>query len=119
MEENFLMNGNSIKLRDIFCLPKGKEWFTRSELLTFDLNPDFVVRLCKHLKLDLDETAAATNVCFANSPEVRADFRTTFNKLDIINFIVGEYPAGKTYFRTTEILFPGDPISFWTAIAPV
>ena len=90
--------------------------FTSRELFSLKLSADFIDHLCERLKLDFDETTANGNVCFADSREVRADFRTSFNKLDIINFIAREHPERKTYFSTTEFSLPEDALSFWSAI---
>jgi hypothetical protein len=109
-------NQKPVKLMEIFPLPPGKKAFTRAEMLEFELKEDFINTLCDQLKLDFDEIASESNVCLANSREVRAEFRTSFNKSDIINLIAVKHPERKKFFRDTEVLIPGDAISFWAEI---
>ena len=57
----------------------------------------------------INENEANGNVCFANNPELRPDFKTTFTIKDIKNYLLG-------LKKTQNITGPNDAEAFWKIV---
>ena len=86
----------------------------------FTFNPSVISELENKLALNF-ERGAVTNgkVCFANTGEVRSDFRTTFTSAELLNYIYALVPSSETNFKNEQELylpFPENPEQFWKMV---
>jgi len=71
------------------------------------ISPKLISRFEKATGLTfIDENEANGDVCFANNPDLRSDFKTTFTKRDIKKYILG-------LSKRKNIIVPKDAKSFW------
>lgn len=89
-------------------------------LQEFTFNPSVISELENKLALNF-ERGAVTNgkVCFANTGEVRPDFRTTFTSAELLNYIYALVPSSETNFKNEQELylpFPENPEQFWKMV---
>lgn len=71
--------------------------------------------------LYLSENEIIGNVCFANSDEIRSDFKTTFTESDILEYVYGCLQSDgirvtKT-LDTIQLKFPKNKEEFWQIIS--
>ena len=92
------------------------------------LNPEIIHQIATKLSLTFiteKEISSEGEVCFANSPEVRPEFRTTFAPIDILDYIYAVMHSLTYREKYKEFLkidfqripYPKDAVSFWKLVA--
>ncbi|HUH46551.1 MAG TPA: hypothetical protein VLZ54_05305 [Arenibacter sp.] len=93
--------------------------------LAFYLEEEMANYMSKKIGLTFEtEMDAGGNVCFANSPEVRDDFKISFSPMDILNYIHGallSIAQSKEYrsFLAVDppgLPYPKDSVVFWESV---
>ncbi len=76
------------------------------DLYTLQLAPLFIEKIANHFKLTyVDYREAESNLCFAESNELRAEYRITFSKTDVLNNIFLQLPGETFNLERDTILF--------------
>ncbi len=86
-----------------------------------NLNASLIHEFEKRLSLAfVSEMLPDPNVCFANSEEVRPEFKSTFYPIDVFNYVIGVINSRdfvKTYGdfpqNIPRIPYPKNPDTFW------
>lgn len=92
-----------------------------------NLNPEVVIKIAKSLGLTYlaeKEIPPEGAVCFANSPEVRPEFRLTFSPTDIFDYtyavlcsqIYKEKYAAFFNINAPRVPYPKDTTTFWQLV---
>jgi predicted helicase len=95
---------------------------------TPNLNPEIVKQIANHLGFAFTnekEEQTEGEVCFANSPEVRPEFRATFAPIDILDYIYAVLHSPTYREKYKEFLkidfprvpYPKDAATFWKLVA--
>lgn len=90
-----------------------------------ELGEEVVRNIASSTKLVFsDGDAAQNNLCLANDREVRPEYRTSFNKMDVIDYIIAFLPdpadsketkeQGDSHFL--EVPLPENAALFWEAV---
>lgn len=86
----------------------------------FDVNPKITVVFSKIVGLlFIHENEEKGNVCFANSNEIRNDFKTTLTKSDILYYTLGCLKKEMKEANRTDIgrlKLPKTPEEFWKIV---
>ena len=64
-----------------------------------------------------NQTKSEGNVCFANSDELRPEFRETFTSADLMNYEYALLNSNKYFKLLTTDLLPKDRKIFWELVA--
>lgn len=103
-----------IKLQEIFIAEAEQSVYRKKDLFKLKIKPDFSNVLAARLNLRyLENDSAESNLCFANKKEVRAEFRTTFNKMDIIHYVSSFITKVTVDLGKVEIPLPENAAAFW------
>jgi len=103
-----------ILLKEVFIGQPKKAVYHKQDLFALKIKPAFIHTLAAHLKLSYQESASLEgNVCFANNSEVRPEFRTVFNKVDIIRYVSSFLTKAAFDLEAEEVPFPQNPTMFW------
>jgi len=70
-------------------------------------------RLARHLGLAFIAEPDDTNICFANDPSLRPEFRQSFTEEDLMNYLY----ALTTAQPTNTAYLPADTAEFWHLVA--
>lgn len=97
----------------------------QNQELTFYLEEGMINWMSKKMGLTFEtEMEAGGNVCFANSLEVRDDFKISFSPLDILDYIYGVLHTTTYNEESKDFLkmnppglpYPKDSAAFWESI---
>ena len=106
-----------VALREIFISQPNKHIYRKPELHTLKINLDFIKAMANQLNLSfLENEVLESNTCFANNSEVRPEFRTTFNKMDLISYVsnVNNFTEKDNFnLKNEAVPFPRSAIDFW------
>ena len=106
-----------ITLEKIFLAQLKKQNYNKQDLFTLQINPDMLKIMATQLNLNFRESdSIESNLCFANHSEVRAEFRTTFNKMDIIRYASSFIIKDTFYLENEEVPLPENALKFWEAV---
>ena len=106
-----------LTLQRIFIAQPDKRLYSKQELFDLKLHADFLNEMADRLELNYDESeSTASSVCFANSKEVRPEFRTIFSRKDIIQYVVACLKKNCFELDSDEIPFPMNVSAFWLAV---
>lgn len=90
-----------------------------------DINPEVIQKIESLINLPFAlDVEDISNVCFANSPEVRDDFKTSFNMVDVLHYAyaVSYATSGLEDFEnldkgdTFNVVYPTDSDIFWQVV---
>lgn len=86
--------GTCIKSRDygtFLCFfPTSGRPSALNRAITFSLGEGMIDQISERIGLVFEPgTETGGNVCFANSPELRDDFKISFSAIDVLNYIQG------------------------------
>lgn len=105
---------------------KGQKTIEDIEVRTPNLNSEIVNQIAKKLNLTFTNEKETTEgeVCFANSEEVRPEFRLTFAPIDILDYIyaVLHSPAYREKYKEflkidfPRVPYPKDANTFWQLV---
>ena len=109
----------TIKLSEIFIPNPNQRIYPKETLFDLKLHDNFVRALADRLAVFYSENnGVESNLCFANSLDVRPEYRTAFEKIDVIHYICALLPAENANLETDEVLLPENAAAFW-ALADV
>ena len=123
-EKSRILQANRADLE--FCIQKIKK--SRAEL-TFSLdalwskqnsennvlNKDIINLFSDHLGLIFLEEQESGNVCFANSDEVRPEYRQTFRWIDLLDYIYA-FAHSSVFKEYQKIILVSDTAIFWKMV---
>lgn len=100
----------------------SEEVFDTDQIITFGLEEEVINHISRKTGLVFElEREAGGNVCFANSPELRNDYKISFSVIDVINYIQRlmctlDYAEKHKEFLKVGFLvlpYPADDVAFW------
>ncbi|MEO9022523.1 MAG: type ISP restriction/modification enzyme, partial [Ginsengibacter sp.] len=105
----------------------GKQNIEKSTIRIPNLNPEIVNQIASNLSLTFTpekEFPSEGEVCFANSEEVRPEFRLTFAPIDILDYIYAVLHSPTYREKYKEFLkinfprvpYPEDTTTFWELV---
>ncbi|MBL0737016.1 hypothetical protein JI750_08990 [Flavobacterium sp. GN10] len=109
-----------------FCISQIKQINTESSF-SFDalfqkrtsetkiVNNDVVKTFSDYLGLLFLEEKESRNVCFANSEEVRPEYRQSFKLIDFLDYIYA-FMHSSVYKESEEIIFTSEATLFWNLV---
>lgn len=109
-----------------FCIQQIKQINTGSSF-AFDVlfqkptsetiiaNNDVVKTFSDYLGLLFLEEKESGNVCFANSEEVRLEYRQSFKLIDFLDYIYA-FMHSSVYKESEEIIFTSEATLFWNLV---
>jgi len=78
-----------------------------------NITPQIIVQFERVTGLTfISDDTSEGNVCFANNPELRPEFKSTFRKSDIKNYLLGLSQSKKKQ----KITLPKDAQTFWKIV---
>lgn len=102
------------KLSEIFVADKGNHLLASNELRNLKLQPHFLQQISELFRLTYKEGSIQSNdVCFANSSDVRADYRNTFFKEDVLEIVLLQI-RGRVNLENDKVYFPKSPQDFFS-----
>ena len=79
------------------------------------INKDMVKHFANHLGLLFLKEKEAGNVCFANSEEVRPEYRQSFRLMDFLDYIYA-FMHSLVYKETQKIIISSESVVFWKLV---
>ena len=118
----YFLTGNS-SLQESKTNPRRQNAVTPSTT-NVNINPEIIEKLETLIKLpfvEQDEKESISNVCFANSLEVRDDFKNSFSAVDVLHYAYAVFyaSAGLGKFENLEneetfnVVYPTGSEMFW------
>jgi len=92
---------------------------------TVDIRPDIIRNIEKNLRLNfVSEQEKSSNVCMANSPEIRNDYMQTFDIKDLFNYVyaVLHSPDYREKYKDLSVInffqipYPDNQNQFWKLV---
>ena len=111
-ENYFYIDPNFIASVKSFSKNKGQLSNHKFEAI----QPEIILQFETKLGLFyISEKTSEGNLCFSNHEEIRADFKQTFTKIDILNYINAflHLPINKDLLK---IPYPKDTKTFWELV---
>lgn len=107
-----------VKLQNIFTSHPGRGGYTKKELRALALEEGFVREMAARLNLTFQESnSSENNLCFANSVDVRPEFRTFYTKTDIVHYVCACLDKDLYELAPDEVPFPASTTTFWEGVA--
>lgn len=88
------------------------EIFQKSNSKTTIINKDVLKRFSNHLGLLFLEEQESGNVCFANSDEVRSEYKQSFKLIDVLNYIYA-FAHSSAFKESQKIIITSETDLFW------
>lgn len=104
------MQQNRIELSFTF-----DDLFRKSDSPIVTLNYDLLKQLASYLGLSYVDEQESGNVCFAESPEVRPEFRLSFRTIDFLDYSYA-FMHSSFYKESQKIIISPDVHLFWEMI---
>lgn len=103
------------KLCEIFIPIPGKKFYLLHELPNLELQSDFTKEMAKRLGLDfVGNNGIGSNLCFAECREVRSDYKSVFNKEDLLEHILPQLLSRTVSLEQDEVKLPDDVHLFFS-----
>lgn len=103
------------KFSEIFTTTPNNNIKSLQELYNLKLYPEFINKISILYGLSFEEKSFRdSNVCFAKSIEIRSEYRSTFNKRDILEIVYPQVQIQTVNFEKDEIVFPYKTSSFFS-----
>lgn len=111
-ENYFYIETNSIASVEFFSKNNAQFANDKSHALKDEIVRQFEIKLGLSY---LSEKTPQGNLCFVNNKEMRSDFKQTFTKIDILNYISAflHLPIHKDFLK---IPYPKDTKAFWELV---
>ncbi len=102
--------------------PNDRQSLTNTWEVIADLDPETIGKIEEELRLTfVPETGEIANVCMANSPEVRDEYKDTFDAKDLLDYIYAllHSPEYRLQYKdlskidVIEVPHPNDQNHFW------
>ena len=106
-----------LNFNELFIFKSDKKVYSKQELITLKLSPNFIKQMEGLLNLSyLENTNTKGNLCFANNSDVLSEFRTVFTKMDIIFYISATLNKVIFKIEKDKIQFPSCDANFWIMV---
>ncbi|MCB0537905.1 MAG: hypothetical protein KDE33_10320 [Bacteroidetes bacterium] len=106
-----------IKIEDIFVMDETMPEYSKAALAELDLKKDFIDKMNQDLGLTYVEGGNKSgNLCYQNTPELQAEYKITFSKLDVINYLCAVLNIDIFCVEKDAVLFPKDGATFWKSV---
>lgn len=103
------------KLLDVFTAMPLNRVSSLQELYALKLHPDFIQKLATLYGLSFEaEPPLDTNVCFSKSKDIRPEYRSTFNKQDVLEIVYPQVQGQTVSPEWDELVFPQKAASFFS-----
>jgi hypothetical protein len=79
------------------------------------INKDVVKHFTNHLGLLFLKEQESGNICFANSDEVRPEYRQSFRLIDFLDYIYA-FMHSLVYQESQKIIIPSESVVFWKLV---
>ncbi|MFC4477823.1 hypothetical protein [Flavobacterium chungangensis] len=79
------------------------------------INKDVVKYFANHLGLLFLEEQESGNVCFANSEEVRAEYKQSFKLIDVLDYIYA-FGHSTAFKESQKVIVPSEKDLFWKLV---
>ncbi|MRX67348.1 hypothetical protein GJU42_05165 [Flavobacterium resistens] len=99
----------------------GKSHFTLKTLFQkasdneIVINTETVMTISKSLNLLFSDEIENGNVCYAESNELRLEYKLSFKLIDLLDYI-NAFERSSIYKETQKIIMPSDPDLFWNLV---
>lgn len=104
-----------LKLSEIFVPIPNIRFYNAAELNLLDLQQDFIYKISILYQLPFEGIINShDNLCFAGNKEVRLEYKTSYNKIDILEIILPQTLHQKIDFEIDEVIFPNEVHSFFS-----
>lgn len=103
-----------VKISDIFIIEQKVGSCTKTELAGLPLRKRFIEEM--HQKLGLTYVEGrheGGSLCYQDTPELRAEYRISYSKSDVVNYISVLMKVDEFNLQKDSVLFPRDQVSFW------
>jgi hypothetical protein len=104
-----------LPLREIFIPESGRWVYPKAKLPELELHEAFIGNMIGRLGIFYKgNSGTESNVCFANSRDLRPEFRTSFRKTDVIYYLSAFLPGSDVNLESDEVPFPENVAAFWS-----
>ncbi|WP_264551674.1 hypothetical protein [Flavobacterium sp. N2038] len=90
-------------------------FFDRSNDIITSINIEIVNLFAKSSGLVFLDEKESGNVCFANSQEIRSEYRQSFRLLDFLDYI-NAFMHSSVYRESQKIIIPSETDLFWQMV---
>ena len=98
---------------DVFVTGSIQKKYRHEELLSLPIQPSFIELISNRLQILYKSRTSEDNTCYADSRELRADYRTTFSRDDILTYIMRGIENYPFYTEHFEIKVPENASVFF------
>lgn len=91
------------------------EIFQKSNSKTTIINKDVLEMFSNHLDLLFLEEQESGNVCFANSDEVRSEYKQSFKLIDVLDYIYA-FGHSTAFKESQKVIVPSEKDLFWKLV---
>lgn len=110
--ENIVLQVSENRSQTYFTL---KDFFDQSVSEAVMLNSEVVKLVADRLGLLFPSENESGNVCFANSSELRSEFRQILTAIDLLDYIYA-FAHSSFYKEIQKIAIPSETDSFWRLV---
>ncbi|MCV2487196.1 hypothetical protein OD917_19845 [Flavobacterium sp. SH_e] len=79
------------------------------------VNNTIIAKFSDHLKLLFLDEQESGNVCFANSDEIRSEYRQSFKLIDLLDYIYA-FGHSSFYHKSQKIIITNETEVFWKLV---
>ncbi len=112
---------NYLKLNEIF--PKIKNRFSeKGNYYSLEIEQEIAEQIARKLNLryQVENFQGSSNVCFEDNKDVRVEYKTTFDKADLIDYVLSHLTDLRRFDSFIKddlaIPFPEDTDHFWVKV---
>jgi len=91
------------------------EILQKSDSKMITVNKDVIKQFSDHLRLLFLEEQNSENVCFANSDEVRSEYRQSFKLIDLLDYVYA-FAHSFAFKESERILLASETDFFWKLV---
>lgn len=89
--------------------------FQKSVYKSITINGEIVLRFSDHFGLFFSNETETGNVCYAESNELRSEYKLSFKLINLLDYIYA-FAHSSIYKETQKIILPPDADSFWNLV---
>lgn len=115
-KDEFIGGTSVIKLDRAFAARPGQRMYPKKKLLDLRPRASFIAALAARLDLTYleEDEISSSNLCLANSREVRPEYRTVFGQSDILRYCAARLPDRNLDIQGDELPLPENTAVFWS-----
>lgn len=102
-----------LHFKDIFLTLSMQEKYSLEELLSLSIQPSFIESISNRLQIVYENSASEDNTCYADSRKLRAEYRTTFSRDDILTYVFRKIQDYPIYAEQLRIKMPENASVFF------